>query len=159
MVVISLERFVEVEFVIVVETENDRVGEVVEGATLLLRGASCAAGTVDETADAAHFQQFVLSRIGDVLVDFWHEFRPHTLLDALQHAERVGDRWFFHTDHFAYLQRTRGLGADGTDGDASVLAGIGGDAACLEDTRSPQPFVEPGCRGGVFLGIECQRRM
>ena len=59
------------------------VGEVVEGAALFLGGASGAAGTPDEAADAVHLQELVLLGGGDVLQDLGDELGPYEVLNGL----------------------------------------------------------------------------
>ena len=132
-------------FIIIVPVivEEDGGGEGFHRTAVFLGGTAGAAGTVDETADAAHLQQFVLLGIGDVFIDFRQEFGTYTLFDALEDFKRIGDGWFLDVYDFANLDRTGGFDADTVHGDTSVLAGISSDAACFEDAGCPQPFVNP----------------
>ena len=41
----------------------------IHSAAVFFRGASCASGTVNESADAVHLQQFILVGRSDVLID------------------------------------------------------------------------------------------
>lgn len=81
--------------VIIVKAEHGRLNEGVEGPSLFFGGASRASCSVDETADAAHLQKFILLGIRDVFVDLRNEFGANTLFDTSQNAERVGDGRFF----------------------------------------------------------------
>ena len=63
-------------------------------AAVFLGGASCAARAVNESADAAHFKDFVLFGWGDVFQYFGHQFGSHAVFYGLPDAEGVGDGWF-----------------------------------------------------------------
>lgn len=133
---------VEIKFVVeVVEAEHGRLGEGVQCAALLLRRSTRAACAVYESADATHLEQFILLRVGHVLVNLRQELGAHALLYRLQNLERVGYWRLLHAHHIAHLHRAARLYGHSAQHDASVLAGVGSYGACLEYARCPQPFV------------------
>ena len=79
---------------VLIPSEHCRFDEVVEGSPVFFSGASRAALPVNKSADAAHLQQFVLFRVGDVLIYLRNEFGSDALLDAREHLEGVGDGRF-----------------------------------------------------------------
>ena len=138
-------------FFVVIEPEKCWVDKGIDGATLLFGGSSSASRSVHKTADTAHLEQFVLLRVGYILVDFRNQLGTYALLDGFQHAKRVSDGGLLHTHHFARLDVSAGFHVDSIDGDAPVFDGVYGDGTRLEDARRPQPFVDSGNCLTLFL--------
>ena len=96
------------------------------------------------SADTAHLKELILLTVRDVLIDLRYELCSYALFYACQDLEGIGYRRLAHADDLAGFDVMARLEAHAIDGDASVLACVGGDAAGLEDACCPQPFVEPG---------------
>lgn len=132
--------------VIIVKAEHGRLDEGVEGPSLFFGGASRASCSVDETADAAHLQKFILLGIRDVFVDLRNEFGANTLFDTSQNAERVGDGRFFHADDLSLFNNMAWLYVGSVYGHTAVLDSIHCQGACFINTCCPKPFVDAGRR-------------
>lgn len=140
------------ELEVVVEVEEFGFVEGFQCAPFFLCGTAGATGSVYETADAAHLQNLVLLRVGDVFIDLGQQLGSHALLDGFQNAEGIGHWRLAHADHFALFQQTGGFDRDIVHRYAAVLAGVGGNAAGLENAGCPEPFVY-ACfvhAGGVY---------
>lgn len=74
-------------FLLIVESEHDGVHKGIHLPTVLLRGTAGAPCTVDESADTAHFQYLVLTRVGHIFIYLGHQFGSHSVLNAFQHSE------------------------------------------------------------------------
>ena len=72
---------VEIEFFI--KPEHGRLNESVHCTTVFLCWATSTTSTIYETADALHFQEFILLRICHVLVYLRNEFRTYTVFYCL----------------------------------------------------------------------------
>ena len=127
--------------VIFVKSKHGGIYEGVQGSAFLLSWATSASCSVYETADATHLQQFILLRIGHVLIDSEEHFGSYTLLYAVEYLEGVGDRGFLHTHHVATLNDEGGFSGNAAYGYSAILAGIGSNAASLVNAGSPKPLV------------------
>ena len=128
-------------------------GEVVECAAVFLCGASRAAGAIDESADAAHFEQFVLLGCGDVVENFGQQACTYALFYGLLHTKGVGDGRFLDTDFVAVFYGAGGFGLCTVDAYASVLAGVGCQGARFVDACGPKPFVQTCFHTELFIVV------
>lgn len=124
--------FVKVEFVVIEIAEESGCDKFIKFATLFLGWATCTACTVDKTADATHFQQFVLVGCGYILQYVGNQFGSYPVLYGLKYSEGIGDGWFSHLDDITFFHDARWLLLDSIYHYSSVFASISGNGACLE---------------------------
>ena len=124
-----------------VKSKHGWIYEGVQGSAFLLGWATSASCSIYESADATHLQQFILLRIGHVLLDSEEHFGSYTLLYAIENLERVGDRVFLYAHHIATLDDEGRLSRYASHHDAAILTGIGSNAAGLVNAGSPKPLV------------------
>ena len=118
--------------------------KVVEGSALFLGGAACAAGTIDEAADAVHLEELVLLGGGDILENLGDELGADAVLNGLKDAEAVGDGRLAYVDDIADLDHARRLHLRAAYAHLSLFTGRSGHSSGLEDTGCPKPFVNAG---------------
>ena len=134
----------------VLEAFERRAYKGIHLPSVFFRRPSGAACPVYESADAVHLQQVVLILRGDVLVDFWKDLGSYAPLDGFQQTEAEGDGRFPHADDVVGLHRPRGLHVHPVYCHSSVLTGVSGVGAGLEDAGSPEPLVQAGNKPTPF---------
>ncbi len=92
-----------------IKSKHGWINEGIQGTAFFLGWATSASCSIYESADAAHLQQFILLRIGHVLIDSEEHFGSYTLLYAVEYLKRVGDRGFLYAHHVATLNDEGGL--------------------------------------------------
>lgn len=127
--------------ILIFESEQGWINEGIERTALFLGRASGTSCTVYESADAAHFQKFVLLRIGNVLVNAKQHLGTYALLNAVEYLERIGDRSLLHAHHIATLDDKRWLSVYASHRHTTILAGICCNAARLVNAGCPEPLV------------------
>ena len=73
-----------------IKSKHGWINEGIQGTAFFLGWATSASCSIYESADATHLQQFILLRIGHVLIDSEEHFGSYTLLYAVEYLKRVG---------------------------------------------------------------------
>ena len=115
--------------------------EVIQAATLLLGGTTCAFGPANEAAYLAHLKQFVLVGRSDVLQHFRYELGANASFNGLKNTEAVGDGGFANIHHIARFNHAAGLERGTAHAHLPFLASGSSDGTRLEDACCPKPFV------------------
>ena len=131
--------------VIFVKSKHGGIYEGVQGSAFLLSWATSASCSIYESADATHLQQFILLRIGHVLIDSEEHFGSYTLLYAVENLERIGDRGFLDAYHIATLDDKGRLSVYASYHYTTILTGIGSNITDWDISSSLSVRIMPAC--------------